>query len=102
MFLAGHVSLAIRSILYGSSLCALTKKNGSVSPIAVGFTLHRLAAKAACRSVTEEVVTNLPPAQLAFGIQLQGVEQTLPFQTSDRSLAQKPHARAIFTRQASR
>jgi hypothetical protein len=69
MCLAGVVPLAIRPILYGASLCALTKKGGGVRPIAVGSTLRRLVAKAACRSAREKMVTKLAPAQLGFGIQ---------------------------------
>jgi hypothetical protein len=47
--LAGQVPSAIRPILYGASLCALTKKGGGVRPIAVGSAFRRLVAKAACR-----------------------------------------------------
>ena len=71
MCLSGQVPRTIRPILYGASLCALTK--GSVRPIAVGSTFRRLVAKAACRTVKEEVVVKLAPAQLGFGI-LQGAE----------------------------
>ena len=73
MCLSGQVPPAIRPILYGASLCALTKKGGGVRPIAVGSTFRRLVAKAACRTVKEEVVVKLAPAQLGFGI-LQGAE----------------------------
>jgi hypothetical protein len=73
MCLAGQVPPAIRPILYGASLCALTKKGGGVRPIAVGSTFRRLVAKAACRTVKDEVVVKLAPAQLGFGIQ-QGAE----------------------------
>jgi hypothetical protein len=65
----GCRSLAIRPILYGASLCALTKKGGGVRPIAVGSTLHRLVVKVACRSAREKMVTKLAPAQLGFSIQ---------------------------------
>ena len=73
MCLAGQVPPAIRPILYGASLCALTKKGGDVRPIAVGATFRLLVAKAACRTVKEELVVKLAPAQLGFGIQ-QGAE----------------------------
>jgi hypothetical protein len=73
MCLAGQVPPAIRPILYGASLCALTKKGGGVRPIAVGSTFRRLVAKAACRTVREEVAIKLAPAQLGFGIH-QGAE----------------------------
>ena len=68
--LAGHVPPTVRPLFYGASLCALTKKCGGVRPIAVGSSLRRLVAKAACRSVRDVVVAKLAPAQLGFGIQL--------------------------------
>jgi hypothetical protein len=43
MFL-GLIPLEISQILYGASLCALSKKDGGIRPIAVGCTLRRLAA----------------------------------------------------------
>ena len=73
MCLAGHVPSTIRSLFYGASLCSLVKKGGGVRPIAVGSTLCRLIAKAACHTEREAVVIKLVPSQLGFGIR-QGVE----------------------------
>jgi len=66
----GRVPSVVRPIFNGASLCALNKKDGGVRPIAVGSTLHRLVAKAACQLVREVAVTKHTPAQLGFGIQL--------------------------------
>jgi hypothetical protein len=66
--LAGRVPGKVRPVLYGASLCALAKKSGGVRPIAVGSTVRRLVAKAACRSVKDDVVIKLAPKQLGFGV----------------------------------
>jgi hypothetical protein len=66
--LAGRVPVKVRPVLYGASLCALAKKSGGVRPIAVGSTVRRLVAKAACRSVKDDVVIKLAPKQLGFGV----------------------------------
>jgi len=62
-------------------MCALAKKGGGVRPIAVGSTLRRLVAKAACCSVRESVVAKLAPSQLGFGVQL-GAEAAAHFARS--------------------
>jgi len=72
----GRVPCAVRPVLFGVSLCALTKKGGGIRPIAVSSTFRRLIAKAAVRSVKEDVVTKLAPMQLGFGIQ-QGAEAAI-------------------------
>jgi len=66
----GRVPSVVRSILYGTSLCALNKKDGGVRPIAVGSTLRCLVAKAAYQLLKEIAVAKLTPAELGFGIQL--------------------------------
>jgi len=68
--LAGRVSPIIRLVFYGATLCALAKKGGGVRPIAVGSTLRRLVAKAACRYLKDVVVAKLAPSQLGFGVPL--------------------------------
>jgi hypothetical protein len=47
------IPLEISQILYGVSLCALSKKDGGIRPIAVGCTLRRLAAKIVCTRISE-------------------------------------------------
>ena len=41
----GRVPKLVAEVFYGANLIALGKKDGGVRPIAVGFTLRRLAAK---------------------------------------------------------
>ena len=71
--LAGDIPTAIRPIFCGASLCALTKKDGGIRPIAVGCTLRRLVAKTASKLVQEKMTAKLAPIQLGFGVK-QGTE----------------------------
>ncbi|XP_049886408.1 uncharacterized protein LOC126380870 [Pectinophora gossypiella] len=68
--LSGQVNPLVCPYLYGASLCALTKKDGGIRPIAVGSVFRRLTAKAACRAVKEEMAGYLQPHQLGFGTRL--------------------------------
>ena len=71
---AGEVPTAIiRPVFCRASLCALTKKDGGIRPIAVGCTLRRLVAKTASRLVQETMAAKLAPIQLGFGVK-QGTE----------------------------
>jgi hypothetical protein len=70
---AGAVPSEIRPILYGASLCALTKKDGSIRSIAVSCTLRCLVVKAACKTVNLRVASLLASKQLVFGVK-QGSE----------------------------
>ena len=54
-------------------MCALSKKDGGIRPIAVGCTLRRLVAKAACSAVHDRVAGRLAPLQLGSGMK-QGAE----------------------------
>lgn len=56
--------------LYGGSLCALTKKDGGIRPIAVGNTIRRLVAKLCCRAVKLDMSSYLQPHQVGFGTPL--------------------------------
>ena len=47
LMLAGKFDSEINTIIYGGRLIALSKKDGGVRPIAVGYVLRRLAAKCA-------------------------------------------------------
>ena len=62
------VSLVMCVAIYGSALCALNKKDGGIRPIAVGSTLRRLVAKAACKAVTAKMAARFLPVQIGFGI----------------------------------
>jgi len=71
--LSGHIPFVVRPVFCGASLCALIKKDGGIRPIAVGCTLRRLVAKAACTAVRDRVAEQLAPLQLGFGVK-QGAE----------------------------
>ena len=71
--LSGRVPMTVRPVFCGAKLCALSKKDGGIRPIAVGCTLRRLVAKAACSAVRDRVAESLAPLQLGFGVK-QGAE----------------------------
>ena len=50
--LAGGLDQEINEIIYRGRLIALKKKNGWLLPIAIGYTLRRLAAKCANKYAT--------------------------------------------------
>jgi hypothetical protein len=52
-------------VFCGASLCALSKKDGEIRPIAVGETLRRLVAKAACKVVKSKMSEKFAPVQIA-------------------------------------
>ena len=62
--LSGKVVSVICPIIYGATLCALSKKDGGLRPIAVGSTYRRLAAKLACKYVRGETGDYLRPIQI--------------------------------------
>src|SRR6478609_10311348 len=59
MLLEGRTPGRVRSIIFGASLLALTKRCGGVRPIAVGYVWRRLASKVACKAVTPKSVAIL-------------------------------------------
>lgn len=66
--LSGKLNDAICELLYGASLCALTKKDGGLRPIAIGTTIRRLTLKIACFSVKMDMINYLLPHQVGFGV----------------------------------
>src|SRR5207245_6185140 len=58
----------VHSIFFGANLLAFNKKSGGLRPIAVGYTLRRLAAKVCCRHAKEKGAALLKPKQLGFGV----------------------------------
>jgi len=52
----------------GTTLCALNKIDGGIHPIAVGSTLCRLIANAACKAMTSKMTARFLPVQVGFGI----------------------------------
>jgi len=66
MVLRGEVPDFATSTFFGASLCALSKKDRSVRPIAVGNTLRRLATKVGALPLTPALGEELRPVQLGF------------------------------------
>lgn len=64
--LAGKVPTVVCPIVYGANLCALTKKDNGIRPIAVGITFRRLVAKLACNSIGDKTGNYLRPVQMGF------------------------------------
>jgi len=66
LVLRGEVPEFARPIFYGATLCALSKKDGGIRPIAVGSTLRRLATKVGAKPLASEIGDSLRPVQLGF------------------------------------
>ena len=68
ILLEGNLSSDICKIIYGGNLIALEKKDGGLRPIAIGYTLRRLAAKCANTYALDKISAVLAPRQLGSGI----------------------------------
>ena len=55
--LAGRCPEAVAPVFFGGRLLALSKKTGGIRPIAIGFTLRRLASKCANSFGTKKPVS---------------------------------------------
>ena len=66
--LDGKFDTEINSIIYGGRLIALSKKGGGMRPIAVDYTIRRLAAKCANMHVLKERSKLLQPRQVGVGV----------------------------------
>ena len=67
LLLAGQLPCAIQPIVCGARLCALSKKDGGIRPIAIGNTFRRLTAKIASMVVADRAGQYLRPTQLGYG-----------------------------------
>jgi len=68
LMLEGKTPLSVRGALFGATLLAISKKQGGIRPIAVGYVWRRLAAKVACSHVKDASASLLAPRQLGFGV----------------------------------
>ncbi len=66
--LTGGLPSDISEVVFGGKLIALTKKDGGIRPIAIGYTWCRLAAKCANSYVVAKMSASLAPLQLGVGI----------------------------------
>ena len=63
----GKVPTEVAEMLYGANLIALGKKDGGIRPIAVGFTLRRLAAKIVMHANKDFCEKEFQPHQVGVG-----------------------------------
>jgi len=68
LLLAGAYDKDVNTIIYGGRLIALSKKDGWIRPITVGYTMRRLAAKCANNAVIPRRSQALQPQQLGVGV----------------------------------
>ncbi len=68
MILSGNSPAVIRSYLFGGTLLGFQKKDGGVRPIAIGYTIRRLAAKVAVHRVAAKCGSIMGHRQLGFGV----------------------------------
>jgi len=64
--LSGNILQSICRIVYEARLCALTKKDGGLRPIAIGSIFRRITAKIACAGVKKEIGEYLRPKQIGL------------------------------------
>ena len=67
LVLAGGCPSVIAPVFFGGRLLALNKKSGGIRPIAIGFTLRRLASKCANSFGTSQLRSCFYPHQLGIG-----------------------------------
>jgi hypothetical protein len=63
--ITGRAPAAVQPVFCGAALCSL-KKNGGILSVAVGSTLRRLIAKAACKAVSDKMTTRSLLIQVGF------------------------------------
>ena len=66
--LAGSFDEEVNTIIFDGRLVALTKKDGGIRPITVGYTLRWLAAKSANNYMIGRRSMALQPQQLGIGV----------------------------------
>ena len=67
MLLEGKCDPAVAPVLFGGQLIALEKRTGGIRPIAIGYTLRRVAAKCANAYATAVLADYLQPIQVGVG-----------------------------------
>ena len=64
----GEIHSQVSPVLFGGNLIALEKKSGGVRPIAIGYTLRRIAAKCANSYAVSQLADYFSPIQLGVGV----------------------------------
>ena len=67
LVLKGKIPDDIQPIFFGANLCALSKNDGGVRPIAVGTTLRRLITKVGFKPISQQLGLLFRPNQLGYG-----------------------------------
>ena len=78
LLLRGDLPRNICEIIFGGRLIVLNKKDGGIRPIAVGYTLRRLAAKCAIDISIRNRAVQLKPIQLRVECQVVQEPQCTP------------------------
>ena len=68
LLLEGQCPPEVAQVLFGGRMFALQKKSGGVRPIAIGYTLRRLAAKCANTYALSMLEDRLLPVQVGVGV----------------------------------
>ena len=66
LVLKGTIPEDIQPIFFGANLCALSKKDGGIRPIAVGSTLRRLITKVGFKPISQQLGLFFRPHQLGY------------------------------------
>src|SRR6218665_2563626 len=66
ILLRGACPVEVRPILFGGNLIALSKKSGGLRPIAIGYTLRRVAAKCVNRYAVNKLAPFFAPLQVGI------------------------------------
>ena len=64
--LRNEIPVEIQPIFFGANLCALSKKDGGIRPIAVGTTLRRLTTKVGFKPISRDLGALFRPNQLGY------------------------------------
>ena len=86
--LSGSVPEYVRDSFFGAKLCALSKKDGGLRPIAIGSVYRRLASRMAAHHLASVVGPELRPVQMGVGTPLgceAAVHATREFLTANTS-----------------
>lgn len=68
LMLNGEINEEFVPFFYGAVLIGLNKNEGGIRPIAIGSTFRRLVAKMGCTYMKNNLLNDLMPHQMGFGI----------------------------------
>ena len=68
LLMLGKCPSSVASILFGGRLIALQKKSGGIRPIAIGYSVRRLASKCVNKHALSVLKDTFAPSQLGVGV----------------------------------